>query len=78
MDMLGIFAGGGLLFFFFFLDEKEWLCLIPSLVVGTTIPFGKSPYNPWAIAGHILQLSNSKFETFQVLQVLPAGKVEPL
>lgn len=43
--------------------------LIPRLVIGTINPFGKSPYNPRAIAGHILQLSNSRFETFRVLSV---------
>lgn len=40
--------------------------------MGTIIPFGKSPYNPQAITRCILQLSNSRFETFQVLLVLLA------
>lgn len=70
----------GVLIFFFFtrgatfilLGKEERLCLIPGLEMGTIIPFGKSPYNPWAITRCILQLSNSRFETFEVLSVLLA------
>lgn len=43
---------------------REAVSLILRLVTGTTIPFGKSPYNPQAIKGHILYLTNSRFEIF--------------
>lgn len=36
--------------------------LVPALVMGTII--GKSPPDPQAITGHILKLSNSRFEIF--------------
>lgn len=46
------------------------MLLIPTLVMGATLV--KSPPNPRAITGHILQLPNSRFEIFQMLSFLLA------